>query len=122
MTKSSCRPAGYTFPQLVPQDADFAVKTMLDAMSESHGESSYRIRGFGSFGLNLRHLSRTIESQAKVPEVRKPEQNCVTELDRIAVSWMTAMLYSVALVAYSSRQTRESAFGRFFVRTLGLLL
>ena len=41
------------FPQLVAKDADFAVKMMLDAMSEAlvRGDR-IEIRGFGSFALN----------------------------------------------------------------------
>jgi len=43
------------FPQLVLKDADFAVKTMLDAMSEALANGHrIEIRGFGSFGLNHR--------------------------------------------------------------------
>ena len=43
------------FPQLVLKDADFAVKTMLDAMSEALAKGHrIEIRGFGSFGLNRR--------------------------------------------------------------------
>jgi integration host factor subunit beta len=43
------------FPQLVLKDADFAVKTMLDAMSEALANGHrIEIRGFGSFGLNRR--------------------------------------------------------------------
>ena len=43
------------FPQLVTKDADFAVKRILDAMSEAlvRGDHS-EIRGFGSFALNYR--------------------------------------------------------------------
>ena len=43
------------FPQLVTKDADFAVKMILDAMSDAL-VSGHRIeiRGFGSFALNYR--------------------------------------------------------------------
>jgi integration host factor subunit beta len=43
------------FPQLVLKDAEIAVKTMLDAMSQTlcHGDR-IEIRGFGSFSLNYR--------------------------------------------------------------------
>ena len=43
------------FPQLVAKDADFAVKMMLDAMSEAlvRGDR-IEIRGFGSFSLHYR--------------------------------------------------------------------
>ena len=43
------------FPQLVTKDADFAVKMILDAMSEAlvRGDR-IEIRGFGSFALNYR--------------------------------------------------------------------
>jgi integration host factor subunit beta len=43
------------FPQLQVKDADFAVKTMLDAMSEALANGHrIEIRGFGSFALNHR--------------------------------------------------------------------
>ena len=43
------------FPQLVEKDADFAVKMILDAMSDAlvRGDR-IEIRGFGSFALNYR--------------------------------------------------------------------
>jgi integration host factor subunit beta len=41
--------------QLAPKDAELAVKTMLDAMSETLATGDrIEIRGFGSFGLNYR--------------------------------------------------------------------
>ena len=43
------------FPQLVAKDADFAVKMILDAMSEALAKGDrIEIRGFGSFSLNYR--------------------------------------------------------------------
>ncbi|MBN9116501.1 MAG: HU family DNA-binding protein, partial [Pandoraea sp.] len=43
------------FPQLVLKDADFAVKTILDAMADALARGHrIEIRGFGSFGLNRR--------------------------------------------------------------------
>jgi integration host factor subunit beta len=43
------------FPQLVAKDADFAVKMILDAMSEALAKGDrIEIRGFGSFALNYR--------------------------------------------------------------------
>ena len=57
------------FPQLVAKDADFAVKMMLDAMSEAlvRGDR-IEIRGFGSFALNYRppHVGRNPKSGEKV--------------------------------------------------------
>jgi integration host factor subunit beta len=41
------------FPQLVTKDADFAVKMILDAMSEALVRG-HRIEIFGSFALNYR--------------------------------------------------------------------
>src|SRR3954463_13482943 len=39
--------------QLAPKDAELAVKTMLDAMSQTLATGNrIEIRGFGSFGLN----------------------------------------------------------------------
>ena len=57
------------FPQLVLKDADFAVKTMLDAMSEALAKGHrIEIRGFGSFGLNRRpsRVGRNPKSGEKV--------------------------------------------------------
>jgi integration host factor subunit beta len=43
------------FPQLVTKDAEFAVKTILDAMADSMVQGQrIEIRGFGSFALSLR--------------------------------------------------------------------
>ena len=43
------------FPQLVAKDADFAVKMILDAMSDALVRGHrIEIRGFGSFALNYR--------------------------------------------------------------------
>lgn len=43
------------FPQLALRDADYAVKTILDAMSQSLGNGQrIEIRGFGSFSLSQR--------------------------------------------------------------------
>ena len=56
MTKSEliARLAG-RYPQLVAKDAEFAVKTILDAMTFSLVSGQrIEIRGFGSFGLNYR--------------------------------------------------------------------
>ncbi|HNL20671.1 MAG: integration host factor subunit beta [Betaproteobacteria bacterium] len=57
------------FPQLVAKDADFAVKMILDAMSEAlvRGDR-IEIRGFGSFALNYRppRVGRNPKSGDKV--------------------------------------------------------
>ena len=56
MTKSEliARLAG-RFPQLVAKDADYAVKMILDAMTDSLSRGDrIEIRGFGSFALNYR--------------------------------------------------------------------
>jgi len=43
------------YPQLVAKDAEFAVKMILDAMTDSLVKGQrIEIRGFGSFGLNHR--------------------------------------------------------------------
>ena len=43
------------FGQLTHRDAEFAVKTMLDAMSDALGKGHrIEIRGFGSFAINHR--------------------------------------------------------------------
>lgn len=57
------------FPQLVAKDADFAVKMILDAMSDAlvRGDR-IEIRGFGSFALNYRppRIGRNPKSGDKV--------------------------------------------------------
>ena len=57
------------FPQLVAKDADFAVKMIIDAMSEAlvRGDR-IEIRGFGSFALNYRppRVGRNPKSGEKV--------------------------------------------------------
>lgn len=65
------------YPQLVVKDADFAVKTILDAMSEALAIGQrIEIRGFGSFSLNNRppRIGRNPKSGDKVmvPEKRAP--------------------------------------------------
>ena len=57
------------FPQLVAKDADFAVKVILDALTDALAEGSrIEIRGFGSFALNYRppRLGRNPKSGDKV--------------------------------------------------------
>jgi len=65
------------YPQLVAKDADFAVKTILDAMTEALiSGQRIEIRGFGSFALNRRppRIGRNPKSGEKVtvPEKRVP--------------------------------------------------
>lgn len=73
------------FPQLLLRDADIAVNTILDAMSEALA-SGHRIefRGFGSFGLNRRppRVGRNPKSgeQVMVPEKRVPHFKAGKEL------------------------------------------
>lgn len=62
------------FPQLVAKDADFAVKMMLDAMSEALAKGDrIEIRGFGSFALNYRppRVGRNPKSGDKVSVPQK---------------------------------------------------
>ncbi len=65
------------FPQLTQRDADMAVKTILDAMSESLIKGHrIEIRGFGSFTVNRRppRLGRNPRSgeSVAIPEKRVP--------------------------------------------------
>ncbi|MBL8378550.1 MAG: integration host factor subunit beta [Burkholderiales bacterium] len=77
------------YPQLVAKDADFAVKTILDAMAESLARGQrIEIRGFGSFGLNYRppRIGRNPKSGEKVhvPEKHVPHFKTGKELrDRV---------------------------------------
>ena len=73
------------FPQLVAKDAEFAVKMILDAMTDalSRGDR-IEIRGFGSFALNYRppRVGRNPKSGEKVqvPEKYVPHFKAGTEL------------------------------------------
>lgn len=65
------------YPQLVAKDADYAVKTILDAMVDAMATGQrIEIRGFGSFSLNRRppRIGRNPKSGDKVmvPEKRVP--------------------------------------------------
>lgn len=75
MTKSEliAKLAG-RYPQLVAKDAEFAVKTILDAMTSSlvNGQR-IEIRGFGSFGLNYRP-PRTGRNPKSGDKVQVPEK------------------------------------------------
>ena len=75
MTKSEliARLAG-RYPQLVAKDAEFAVKTILDAMTSSLVSGQrIEIRGFGSFGLNYRP-PRTGRNPKSGDKVQAPEK------------------------------------------------
>ena len=65
------------FPQLVAKDADYAVKMVLDAMSDALARGDrIEIRGFGSFALNYRppRVGRNPKSgdKVQVPEKYVP--------------------------------------------------
>jgi integration host factor subunit beta len=65
------------YPQLSARDAEYAVKTILDAMSATLAQGQrIEIRGFGSFSLNVRpaRTGRNPKSGEKVvvPEKRVP--------------------------------------------------
>ena len=73
------------FPQLVAKDADFAVKMILDAMSDALAKGDrIAIRGFGSFSLNYRppRVGRNPKSGDKVsvPEKWVPHFKAGKEL------------------------------------------
>ncbi len=65
------------YPQLVAKDAEYAVKMILDAMTQSLlGGHRIEIRGFGSFSINRRppRLGRNPRSgeSVQIPEKRVP--------------------------------------------------
>ena len=73
------------FPQLVAKDADFAVKMILDTLSEALVKGDrIEIRGFGSFSLNYRppRVGRNPKSGDKVavPEKWVPHFKAGKEL------------------------------------------
>lgn len=72
-------------PHLVAKDAEFAVKTILDAMASSLAEGQrIEIRGFGSFTLNYRppRVGRNPKTGGKVnvPEKHVPHFKAGKEL------------------------------------------
>jgi integration host factor subunit beta len=73
------------FPQLVTKDADFAVKTILDALFDALVKGDrIEIRGFGSFSLNYRppRVGRNPKSgdKVRVPEKWVPHFKAGKEL------------------------------------------
>ena len=65
------------YPQLVAKDAEFAVRTILDAMANTLADGHrIEIRGFGSFALSHRppRVGRNPKSgeRVEVPEKRVP--------------------------------------------------
>lgn len=73
------------FPQLVAKDADFAVKMIIDAMTDALARGGrIEIRGFGSFALNYRppRIGRNPKSGEKVavPEKYVPHFKAGKEL------------------------------------------
>ena len=83
------------FPQLVAKDADFAVKMILDALSEALAKGDrIEIRGFGSFSLNYRppRVGRNPKSGDKVsvPEKWVPHFKAGKELRERVDSALTS--------------------------------
>jgi len=73
------------FPQLVAKDADFAVKMLLDALTDALARGDrIEIRGFGSFALNYRppRVGRNPKSgdKVQVPEKYVPHFKAGKEL------------------------------------------
>ena len=63
------------FPQLVAKDADYAVKMILDAMTDALARGDrIEIRGFGSFALNYRP-PRTGRNPKSGEKVHVPEKD-----------------------------------------------
>ena len=84
------------FPQLVAKDADFAVKMILDALSEALAKGDrIEIRGFGSFSLNYRppRVGRNPKSGDKVsvPEKWVPHFKAGKELRERVDSALTSV-------------------------------
>ena len=84
------------YPQLVLKDAEYAVKMILDAMTQALLEGNrIEIRGFGSFDLSYRpqRVGRNPKSGEKVlvPEKYAPHFKAGKELrDRVAATAMGA--------------------------------
>ena len=84
------------FPQLVAKDADYAVKMILDALSEALVKGDrIEIRGFGSFSLNYRppRVGRNPKSgdKVRVPEKWVPHFKAGKELRERVDKTITAV-------------------------------
>lgn len=93
MTKSELiERLAHQYPQLVSKDAELAVKTILEAMTESLAKGQrIEIRRFGSFALSYRpaRMGRNPKSgeQVKVPEKYVPHFKAGKELrERVDVA------------------------------------
>lgn len=89
------------FSQLTHRDAEHAVKTLLDAMSDALGRGNrIEIRGFGSFSINRRppRIGRNPKSgeSVAIPEKRVPHFKPGKAL-REAVDARTGELLKVSL-------------------------
>ena len=99
------------FPQLVAKDAEFAVKMILDAMTDalSRGDR-IEIRGFGSFALNYRppRVGRNPKSGEKVqvPEKYVPHFKAGKEL-RERVDMMGVILIEASLIRRPKARSRR---------------
>ncbi len=108
------------YPQLIAKDADFAVNTILEAMTESLAVGQrIEIRGFGSFALNTRppRVGRNPKSGEKVlvPEKRVPHFKAGKELrERVdtGVNGDATMKTGRALTAGAEAGEGASAFDR----------
>ena len=96
MTKSELIEAlAASYPQLAVRDMDFAVKTMLDAMTDALANGQrIEIRGFGSFSLSQRapRLGRNPKTgeQVQVPGKRVPHFKAGKELrERVDLVFQT---------------------------------
>ena len=83
------------YPQLVAKDAEFAVRTILDAMASTLADGHrIEIRGFGSFALSHRppRVGRNPKSgeRVEVPEKRVPHFKPGKELRERVDAWMRA--------------------------------
>ena len=93
------------YPQLVAKDAEYAVKMILDAMTQALLEGNrIEIRGFGSFGLNYRppRVGRNPKSGEKVhvPEKYVPHFKAGKELrERVDAADAAAAAASAAAAA-----------------------
>ena len=96
MTKSELIAAlAARYPQLAARDTDFAVKTVLDAMTQAlAGGQRIEIRGFGSFSLSQRspRIGRNPKSgeQVMVPGKQVPHFKAGKELrERVDLDMQT---------------------------------
>ena len=110
------------YPQLVAKDADFAVKTILDAMADALASGQrIEIRGFGSFALNSRppRIGRNPKSGDKVmvPENGYRTSSRARNCANVSMPWWgnPSRMIDLVLGDFAGEEIRTALLGAVFI-------